>query len=219
MVVLSSASLGKDKVIRLKAELRTILVGYIARHARSLESPGLLALTVAFGVPGNEDDSSRAYGQTPDSLRAEPSHTYQTIAAKQLGNACSTATTYEAVDHPGHHDQTFLPTSAPNPTEGSGERATAPHTSGERLVSPHSSTTDSFEASSKMPYNHRNNKKPRDPIAVPLNLGAVEVLRDVVKGGHGEQLQIIFPDPYIHQPFMLIPLDIASTIMRNYTAL
>jgi hypothetical protein len=66
MVVLSSASLGKDKVIRLKAELRTILVGYIARHARSLESPGLLALTVAFGVPGNEDDSSRAYGQTPD---------------------------------------------------------------------------------------------------------------------------------------------------------
>lgn len=57
MVVLSSASLGKDTVVQLKAERRTILVDYIACHVTSLDSSALSSLAVAFSVPGNDDAS------------------------------------------------------------------------------------------------------------------------------------------------------------------
>ncbi|OJJ65715.1 hypothetical protein ASPBRDRAFT_49531 [Aspergillus brasiliensis CBS 101740] len=54
MVILSSASLGKDKIVQLKAECRTALIDYFACHVGSLDSPALSALVAAFGVPRNE---------------------------------------------------------------------------------------------------------------------------------------------------------------------
>ncbi|EFW18598.1 predicted protein [Coccidioides posadasii str. Silveira] len=58
----------------------------------------------------------------------------------------------------------------------------------------------------------------REPVVVPLTLPAVQLLLDIVKEGDGHQLQITFPDPYVQQPFMLIPLEIGSQIMRKYTS-
>lgn len=54
MVVLSSASLGKDKIVQLNAKARTALVEYIARHKSSLDSPALCSLAADFKVPRNE---------------------------------------------------------------------------------------------------------------------------------------------------------------------
>ncbi|GIJ84929.1 hypothetical protein Asppvi_003784 [Aspergillus pseudoviridinutans] len=63
----------------------------------------------------------------------------------------------------------------------------------------------------------QNRKNSKGPTTVPLNLAAIEVLQDVVKEGHGDRLQIVFPDPFVQQPFMRIPLEIASKIMQKYT--
>lgn len=56
------------------------------------------------------------------------------------------------------------------------------------------------------------------PITIPVNLAAIEVLKDTVQDDYGDQLQIVLPDPSFQQPYMLIPLEVASQIMRKYTA-
>ncbi|KAM5429763.1 hypothetical protein McanMca71_006104 [Microsporum canis] len=49
-----------------------------------------------------------------------------------------------------------------------------------------------------------------DPIALPLTETAVEVLREYMREGKGDQLQILCPDPSIQEPFMLIPFEICT---------
>ncbi|OAX78233.1 hypothetical protein ACJ72_07459, partial [Emergomyces africanus] len=53
------------------------------------------------------------------------------------------------------------------------------------------------------------------PIVLPLTLAAAEVLVESIK--EGKNLSITFPDPFKQQPFMLIPLDICTKIMRKHT--
>lgn len=68
MVILSSATLGRYKVVQLKAERRTALIDYFACHVDSLDSPALSALVGVFGVPRNEN---RSEGSSSSNLECE----------------------------------------------------------------------------------------------------------------------------------------------------
>ncbi|PWY90283.1 hypothetical protein BO94DRAFT_21858 [Aspergillus sclerotioniger CBS 115572] len=67
MVMLSSASLGKDRVVQLNAERRTILIDYIASQAGSLDSPALSSLAITFCVPQVEAGSRNSLVPTLES--------------------------------------------------------------------------------------------------------------------------------------------------------
>lgn len=59
MVILCSASLGKDKIVQFNAESRTALIDYITCHKNSLNAPVLSSLVVDYNIPGNQRPRER----------------------------------------------------------------------------------------------------------------------------------------------------------------